>query len=172
MTYIWMLLRSRGRKQNKLYYSMTKSYYEFTWRNNCVRISCVRNNMSVSKESWWSVTGVSRDTEIDLWTTLARRHPGQLFHMSRDQNSFSGGYKHQAPNGLQIIPLNIRIFFWFFLVGLVLNSGFWACKTGTLPLEPYSSPFFSGYLRDRGLITCLSRLALNHDPLDLSLPSS
>jgi hypothetical protein len=39
-------------------------------------------------------------------------------------------------------------------------------------LGPMSSPFCSGYFGDRGLTNFLPRLALNHDPPNLSLPNS
>jgi hypothetical protein len=38
-------------------------------------------------------------------------------------------------------------------------------------LSPTSSPFCSGYFGDGNLENYLPRLALNHDPPDLSLPS-
>jgi hypothetical protein len=45
-----------------------------------------------------------------------------------------------------------------------LNSGLCTCKADSLPLEPCSSPFCSGYFEDGGLLNC--------DSPNLSLPSS
>jgi hypothetical protein len=63
----------------------------------------------------------------------------------------------------------------------VLRSDFGVCAeglgfelkaAGVLLLEPHISPFYSGYFRDGGLVNYLLGLDSNHNPPDLSLPSS
>jgi hypothetical protein len=63
-------------------------------------------------------------------------------------------------------------FFFFFLVGWSLNLGLILAKQALYPMSHTSSPFYSGYFGDGGLMNCLPRLVLNLNPPDLGLPSS
>jgi hypothetical protein len=54
----------------------------------------------------------------------------------------------------------------------VWTQGFTLAKQVLYFLNYTSSPFYSGYFRDGGLMNYLPGLALNLDPPDLSLPSS
>jgi hypothetical protein len=54
---------------------------------------------------------------------------------------------------------------------LVGTQGFTLTKLVLYCLSHTSSPFFSDYFRDVGLKNYLHRLALDHDPPDLNLPS-
>jgi hypothetical protein len=72
---------------------------------------------------------------------------------------------------------NIRgegFFFVFFFLwqDWGLKVGFCICKAGVLQIELTSSPFCSGSFGDGGFSNYSLRLASNHDPPDLSLPSS
>jgi hypothetical protein len=64
------------------------------------------------------------------------------------------------------------IFSWVGLGGL--NSGIQVCKAGVVLyyLSYTSSPFCSGYFGDGGVEKYLLRLVSNHNPPDLSIPSS
>jgi hypothetical protein len=53
-----------------------------------------------------------------------------------------------------------------------LNPGFCTCKAGALLLEPLLQFILLWVFWRWGLVNYLSRLALNCDPLQLSLPSS
>jgi hypothetical protein len=62
---------------------------------------------------------------------------------------------------------------FFFFDGIVIGTqGFPLAKQVLCHLTHTSSPICSGYLGDGGLMNYLSRLALNCDPPDLTLPSS
>jgi hypothetical protein len=60
----------------------------------------------------------------------------------------------------------------FFFGNWDLNSGLLTCKAGSLPLEPVLQSILLWLFWRWGLENHLSRLTLNHDPSDLSLPSS
>jgi hypothetical protein len=53
-----------------------------------------------------------------------------------------------------------------------LNSGVHACKAGTLQLEPHLQSILLWLLWNWGLLKYLLRLALNHHPPNLNLPSN
>jgi hypothetical protein len=54
----------------------------------------------------------------------------------------------------------------------VLFQGFVLAKQVLYCLSHTSSPLCCGYFGDGSLLNCLFRQALNHDPPDLSFPSS
>jgi hypothetical protein len=54
---------------------------------------------------------------------------------------------------LWFIKGSTLILFYCSLVELGFEFGFHACKPGAQPLEPYSSPFCSGYFRDGGRVS-------------------
>jgi hypothetical protein len=54
----------------------------------------------------------------------------------------------------------------------VWTQGFVLAKKALYHLSHIFSPFCSDYFKDRGLVNYLSRLALNLDPPDISLPSN
>jgi hypothetical protein len=53
-----------------------------------------------------------------------------------------------------------------------VNSGFHACKAGTLLLEPHFQSILLWLFEDGGLVCYLPRLASNHDLLNVSFSSS
>jgi hypothetical protein len=61
------------------------------------------------------------------------------------------------------------LFFWW---EWGLNSGLCTCKACTLPLEPHLQSIFLCLFWRWSLSIYLPGLALNHDPPNLSLPSS
>jgi hypothetical protein len=69
-----------------------------------------------------------------------------------------------------ITKFNVMSFFFFLWWDWGLNLGLCTCKWGAL-LPHNSSPFFSGYFGDEGLMN-YCRLALNYNLPRLSLPSS
>jgi hypothetical protein len=51
-------------------------------------------------------------------------------------------------------------FYFYILVGLVLNSGFHACKAGTLPFEPHLQSIFALVILEMGFLKLFTGVGL------------